>query len=84
MWELTHARAFQEGKLVTSVMLSHCLTAGIPLNNKEGYGIMPDTENWIVELYAWQNVYVDKLRKDLISIGAWDSYHGSDTCAVSR
>ena len=62
----------EEGKLVTSVMLAHCLTAGVPIGHRESFGIMPMTTDWILHLYQWQNGYIDMIRKDLVKIKMWD------------
>ena len=72
-----NATASQEGRLVRSVMLAHCVTAGIPIGYKDGYGLVPDIDDWAPELYNWQTGYVDKLRQDLIRIELWDTGRAS-------
>lgn len=70
MWECSRT---QERRLVSSVMCAHCICAGISVDyNPEVRCIAPMGERWIWALYDWQDGYVDKLKKDLISLGKWD------------
>ena len=66
------ARVRQAGHIVTSIMLAHCLTAGIPLGNTQDYGVMPVSSDWVQQLYAWQTGYVSKLKTDLVKLDLWD------------
>jgi hypothetical protein len=58
-------------------MLARCITAGIPIEYTEGYGLVPDIDDWAPEVYKWQTGYVDKLRHDLIRIELWDTGRAS-------
>jgi len=62
---------------VRSVMLAHCLTAGIPIARTQDYGVVPVSSDWVDQLYQWQAGYIDKIRKDLVQAGLWDSAYAS-------
>ena len=70
-----HAGAAQDAVLVRSVMFAHCVTAGVPLEFKATYGLVPDTPDWVADLYSWQRGYVEKIRRDLIASGYWDLWY---------
>lgn len=59
---------------MTSCMLAHSITAGVPigLGPQRVCGIVPLADDWVRLLYQWQEDYMQKLRKDLITIGMWD------------
>jgi hypothetical protein len=58
------------------VFAAHCLTAGIPFATREGYGPfpLPAGEVPLGVLYSHADFYVDKMKKDLKSIGMWDRH----------
>ena len=64
--------ALQDKALVTSSMCAHLLTQGIPLHQTEQNGVVANCDDWVLKLYQWRTDYVDKLRRDLVRIGAWD------------
>ena len=68
-----YACTVQEKRLVSSVMLAHCISSKIPIAKLPDYGLMPADEKWTLHVYAWQDAYVDKIRKDLVAAGLWDS-----------
>ena len=59
--------------MITSVMAAHCLSKGIRLAKLKGYGVMPVGPDWNVHAYEWQQKYVDKIKRDLVLAGQWDS-----------
>ena len=64
-------------------MLAHCVSADIPIDTMEGYGVVPATDDWTCHVYKWQTGYVEKLRQDLIRVGLWDSLRAS-SCIQSN
>ena len=70
---MSHLRPVQDKKFILSVMLAHCVSAGIPIGRLQQYGMMPVCENWNLIAYEWQDKYLDKLVRDLVLHGLWDS-----------
>ena len=54
-------------------MWAHCLTLSLPLTLLGAYGIMPNAVGWNLIAYEWQDKYLDKLVRDLVLHGLWDS-----------
>ena len=70
---MSYLRPAQDSELITSVMLAHCVSAGVPIGRVQDYGIMPTCEGWNRIAYEWQDKCLDKLVRDLVLHGLWDS-----------
>ena len=70
---MSHLRSAQDRELILSVMLAHCVSASVPIGRMEKYGVMPICERWNSIAYEWQDNYVDKIVRDLVLHGLWDS-----------
>ena len=63
----------QEGTLITPVMVSHFLTAGVRFIWQEDYNCyLPDYAQWLVLIYKWAKEWVDKIKAILGGQGVWD------------
>ena len=55
-------------------MMAHCITRGFVLQYDTKYDVnLPVCENWDYEIYKWLGQYIEKMKTDLIAIGAWDT-----------
>ena len=59
----------QAGIVVLGPCLAHCLTANITMR-KEGKTIGPKEQS---RIFDYIDVYVEKMKRDLVALGRWDS-----------
>ena len=64
----------QEKKIVSPVFAAHMLSLKLPFELRSDYGghPLPAGEQPLAVLYEHCTFYVDKMRRDLKNIGAWD------------
>ena len=60
--------------LATAPMMAHCVTMKFVLEYDESYGCnFPIVDDRNYHLYYWVGRYIEKMKEDLIAIGAWDT-----------
>ena len=56
-----------------ALKLAHCLSKGYVLQyDTENDLFIPVCDDWTFELYNWVPLYIEKMKADLIDIGAWE------------
>ena len=60
--------------LLVGPMMAHCISKGLVLQFDSEYSAyLPICDNWNQVLYEWIWGYLEKMKQDLVRIGAWDS-----------
>ena len=60
--------------LVTAPLMAHCVTMKLVLEYDTNLECnLPISDDWDRRLYSWVSHYIEKMKTDLIAVGAWDT-----------
>ena len=78
----------QDGILLIPVMLAHCITDGIQIHWDVEYKAYLPKHEMTIHLYRWMELYCDKIKSDMLSVGLWDCLccyaHLAHHCCICR
>ena len=59
--------------LLIGPFYAHCLSSGFVLEyDQEWHAYLPICDDWKFHLHSWIPAYIEKMKEDLISVGAWE------------